>query len=122
MTQVLSRDGSNTTRGAKDKSLHLFNSLSRKYKTFLSPGVGEYQVEKADVLKKSPVCKIGNSRRFEKISSMQTYKVNLPISYQSNLDRDRSAPKKKLGVIGSERRFNFELPEAPFPGPGDYNT
>jgi hypothetical protein len=44
---------------------------------------------------------------------MQTYKVNLPISYQSNLGRDRSAPKKKLGVIGTERRFNFEAPEAP---------
>ena len=80
LTQVLSRDGSISSR-AKDRSLNLFHTLSRKYKTFLSPGVGEYQVERADVLKKSPVCKIGNSRRFEKVSSMQKYKVNLPISY-----------------------------------------
>lgn len=114
-------DGSASSR-TKDRNLNLFHSLSRKYKTFLSPGVGDYQVEKLDVLKKSPVCRIGCSQRFDKGSSMQKYKVNLPISYQSNLGRDGSAPKKKLGVIGTERRFNFEVPEAPLPGPGEYNT
>jgi hypothetical protein len=102
--------------------MNLFHSLSRKYKTYLSPGVGEYQVDKADVLTRSPVCKIGNSKRFEALSSMQLYKPNLPIAYQSNLTRDRSAPKKKLGVIGTEKRFNFELPDNPQPGPGEYNT
>ena len=39
-----------------------FNSLSRKYKTFVTPGVGDYQLDQADkTLHKSPVCKIGNS-------------------------------------------------------------
>ena len=38
------------------------------------------------------------------------------------MERDSSAPKRKLGVIGTEKRFNFEMLENPLPGPGDYNT
>ena len=36
---------------------------------------------------------------------MQEYKFRVPVSYRSNLGRDFSAPKKTLGVIGSEKRF-----------------
>ncbi len=97
-----------------------FNSLSKKYKTFLSPGVGDYQIEKVDVKNKSPVCSIGLSSRFDKVSSMQRYKLSLPTGYQSNMGRDASEPKKKLGVIGSEKRFGDG--GRPMPGPGEYNT
>jgi hypothetical protein len=46
------------------RSINNFNSLSTKFKTFVSPGVGDYQVEKIDLRKRSPVVKIGNSPRF----------------------------------------------------------
>lgn len=70
------------------RNLNNFNSLSKKYKTFVSPGVGDYQIEKVDIKNKSPVCTIGQSRRFEKVSSMQRYKLSLPIGYQSNMVKD----------------------------------
>ena len=54
------------------------------------------------------------------MSSMQRYKLSLPTGYQSNMGRDASAPKKKLGVIGSEKRFGDG--GRPQPGPGEYNT
>jgi hypothetical protein len=66
----------NTTR-----NINNFNSLSKKYKTFVSPGVGDYQIEKVDTKNKSPICTIGHGRRFEKVSSMQRYKMSLPIGY-----------------------------------------
>jgi len=75
-----------------------------KFQTFTSPGVGDYNyVETDKVWKKSPVCKIGNGRRFDKISSICNYKLTVPSAYQS--ERDNSAPKKKLGVIGNSRRW-----------------
>lgn len=43
MTQILNKDGKLSSRGNNEnQTLNLFHSLSRKYKTFLSPGVGEY--------------------------------------------------------------------------------
>ena len=71
----------------------------------MSPGVGDYQIEKVDTKIKSPVCTIGQSRRFDKVSSMQRYKMSLPIGYQSNMAKDPLAPKRKYGTIGSEKRF-----------------
>jgi len=106
---------SNTTR-----NINNFNSLSKKYKSFVSPGVGDYQIEKVDTKNKSPVCTIGQSRRFDKVSSMQRYKMSLPIGYQSNMVKDPQAPKKKYGVIGSEKRFGDRGRN--MPGPGEYNT
>jgi hypothetical protein len=105
----------NTTR-----NINNFNSLSKKYKTFVSPGVGDYQIEKVDTKNKSPICTIGHGRRFEKVSSMQRYKMSLPIGYQSNIREDPQAPKRKYGVIGSEKRFGDGGRN--MPGPGEYNT
>jgi hypothetical protein len=87
----------------------------------VSPGVGHYQTESSETRKRSPVCKIGNSARFEKPSALRRYAANLPVAYQSNLERDNSAPRKKLGVIGNERRWMLG-PEKVLPGPGEYNT
>lgn len=36
------------------------------------------------------------------------------------MSKDTTEPKKKLGVIGSEKRFADC--NKPLPGPGDYNT
>ncbi len=86
----------------------------------MSPGVGDYQIEKVDTKNKSPVCTIGLSRRFDKVSSMQRYKMSLPTGYQSNMGKDPQAPKRKYGVIGSEKRFGDGGRN--MPGPGEYNT
>ena len=102
------------------RNINNFNSLSKKYKTFVSPGVGDYQIDKVDTKNKSPICTIGHGRRFDKVSSMQRYKLSLPIGYQSNMGQDPSAPKKKYGVIGSEKRFGDGGRHQP--GPGEYNT
>jgi len=82
------------------------------------PGVGDYSPEKA--LVKSPRCTIGNSQRFERLSAMQNYKTLVPVSYQSNVQKDSSAPKRKLGVIGSAPRWGRVATD--IPGPGEYNT
>ena len=50
---------------------HVFSEAGgQKSKTFISPGVGDYYIEKVDVRKRSPVVKIGNSPRFQKMSAI----------------------------------------------------
>lgn len=82
----LSHVGSNETLS---KTLH-----------YITPGVGDYDTEKANIKKKSPICTISNSVRFQRLSSAQRYKVNMPVSYVSNMHEPQK-PKMKMGVIGS---------------------
>jgi hypothetical protein len=50
----------------------------------ITPGVGDYNIEQAEIKDKSPICTIGNGRRFEDVSSIQRYKLNMPVSYVRN--------------------------------------
>ena len=68
-------DGFSSYRAGGDdlrtsKSFNMFSSISKKMMTFATPGVGEYQPEKVDVRKRSPVCAIGNSMRFNRTSTL----------------------------------------------------
>ena len=89
-----------------------------KSKTFSTPGVGEYESEKIDLKKREPVCVFGNFPRFNNIPSLQRYTLNLPASYQTNLNDSMSITS--LGKIGREERFKDEKQKSP--GPGSYDT
>lgn len=82
--------------------------------------MGDYVIDKVDLHRKMPRCTIGSSKRFEQLSSIQRYKLVVPVAYRSNVGRDSSAPRKKLGVFGSEPRFGEG--DRTLPGPGQYNT
>jgi hypothetical protein len=84
-----------------------------------SPGVGDYDIDKVEFRDKSPICTIGNGRRFEDIASIQRYKLNMPASYVNGFD-DHTAPKPKLGIFGKTSRFR-KFDESR-PGPGFYET
>eukprot|EP00347_Sterkiella_histriomuscorum_P010143 403377436 len=88
--------------------------------SFISPGVGDYEVDKELMRQKSPICTIGNGSRFEKASSQQFYKNNLPVGYLSNLD-DRQKQKVPMGLMNRTDRFK-RLQDQTSPGPGEYNT
>ncbi|CDW82492.1 UNKNOWN [Stylonychia lemnae] len=86
--------------------------------TIVTPGVGDYEIEKEVARQRSPVCTIGKQDRFKRLSSQQRYKPNLPASYVSNLD-ERQKPKISLGIIDKQHRFKNHGSVSP--GPGDYD-
>ena len=72
--------------------------------SFITPGVGDYDIDKDLVREKSPVCTIGNQERFKKVPSQQKYLTNLPVYYQSNLE-EKMKPKIPMGAINKTLRF-----------------
>lgn len=69
-------DGFSSYRGGApddlraSKSFNMLSPASKKFMTFATPGVGEYQPERVDMRKRSPVCAIGNSMRFNRTSTI----------------------------------------------------
>lgn len=70
----------------------------------ITPGVGDYEIDNINLNKKAPKCTIGNYKRFVSTDKGQDYLKTTPVGYQSNLI-DKCAPKRKMGVIGREKRF-----------------
>ncbi|CDW88050.1 UNKNOWN [Stylonychia lemnae] len=82
----------------------------------LSPGVGDYYIEKFDEKSKQPRCVIGKAHRFEYDTQRFQEEQRIPGAYQSNLENILS---NKGGVIGNQQRFRQN--KKIIPGPGDYD-